>query len=130
MAQQFTLTIKSVEVCQRAEFGPHYSWQSGEHYEIYLNVTAIDHNGNIVYFNSPAITMSVASAGGVAVVTYGKANAFISPGSDYVVTKENTNSAKTSQAKINVGDTIVVQARIKKMYANGAYSLNYVKFPK
>jgi hypothetical protein len=127
--QTFTLDIADIKARNRTPFGPRYAWETGERDEVYLNVTARDEQGNTVYFNTPAVSRTVLSGPGCAVVTYGDENAWLTPPEAYSVTanQQARPGSGVWQHKIAVGQRITVKARLKKTYKNGCYVINYVK---
>ncbi len=123
----YTITIDKVELKQGTPFGPRYSWETGEKYTLFLNVTAHDETGLMIYFNTPSIEMRVTAGGGVAIVTYDASNDWVQAGDNYCVgANQSTRNGNAASAKLTVGETITIKGKIKKEYRN-AVALNYVK---
>lgn len=125
--QQFIVNVESVEVKTRDAFGPRYAWQTGERYNVYLNIVGTDQHGKKVYINTPGIEMNVTSAGGVAVVTYYGSNDWVNQGESYCVSDKGADRAVCAASpRVVAGNTISIWGKIKQTYKSG-YSLNYVQ---
>jgi hypothetical protein len=125
--QAFEIVVESVKLEKRDKMGPRYAWQTGEQYEVYLNIVGRTIDGDLVYINTPGMDMTVTTGGGAAVVLYGAENDWILPAEDYCVTKDSSTLKKATEAKIKVGQFLKVTGKVKKEYADGAKALNYVK---
>lgn len=121
-AQIYTVTIQSVEIKSRTPFGPRYSWQTGENYEYYLNITGVQADGSKVYFNTPTdLEMHIASAPGVAVVTWyndGKGKWMSKPES-YCVSSGQSGVGSSPASLVKIGDKISVKGKVKQVYKSG-----------
>lgn len=111
-----------------------YAWQSGENKEIYLAIKGETvESGTTVYFDSPACTRHIASAPGVAIVTYhikgGSAQWFVEQEGDPVATpgKKNTNKLVNL---VEAGDIIEIDGRVAEKVSragNKYYKVTHVK---
>ena len=127
--ETFELTVKQVEIKNRTPFGPRYAWQQGERDEVYLNVTAQDTAGHTVWFSAGAISRTVMSGPGCAVVTYGDHNAWLHAPQAYAVTANMKARPGSGQfePQVGAGERITVRGLVKKTYPNGGYVLSRVR---
>ncbi len=128
--ENYLLEVARVEKRTRTPFGPRYAWEVGEKYEEYLNVTAHDHDGNTVYFDTPAVEWWVTTGMGAAVVGFHDGNCWLTPPSAYCIVANEQREPRENGGwtfAVKAGDGIIVRASLKKTYANGNYVLNRVK---